>query len=573
MTRLMLWPLGLLLLVVFLYGPAAAQDQADPVQHQLTREAIRAKLDETRISFKVVDRPFEEVAALLAERFDLPIRLDVLAMDKVGFTTDMSVTLQVENVRLQSLFKLILDPLDLVYRIDRHGLEITTPEGAKADLGQPRFYPVADLVYDDQNQLHADALIELIETTLQPESWEELKGPGTLTFYGGGLVVSQTEEIQRQLGQLLHGLRSVRQGEQDDPLKPITVEYQPGEFETVIQRVRETVIDLPEAEYPLHQLADAIAAATELTVWLDTQELDVVGITTNTPITGPWENTSAERILSNLKQIGLTWKVRDGLVIITTPESAEAELLLRIYPVPDLISADVKWKRPEINRWHTDAVAASRVGGTPGDTPIELPSTRDDAQKAIGSMLEDSIDPKQWEMIGGPGTQAFYPPAQCLVVAQTRPIHDKIEHLLAEIRASQPPPATDEAEDPPGEQKGESPLVVRNYFILRIGEKSEKEGLENARRRILTTIEPESWENEEAYIDLYPGRMVVCQRADIQEFIDSYLHAAGFHGQYYPGSLHKGGGMGGGMSGRGGLMSGTGGGIGGMGQPPPAKSN
>lgn len=542
MTRLMPWPLSLLLLVVFWCGVVVGQDQADRDQVQPTREAIQTKLDETRISFKVVDRPLEEVTALLAEKYDLRIRIDERALDDVGLTTDSPVILQVENIRLQALFQLMLESLYLTYRIDRHGLEITTSDAAKADMGPPRFYPVGDLVYDNQHELDADSLIKLIYSTLQPKSWDDLGGPGTLTFYGDGLVVSQTDAIHRQLGQFLRGLRMARQRKQDDPLEPITVEYIPSEFEAVIQRVREREIDLPEAEYPLNELAEAIATATELTVWLKDRALDDIGVATDVPITGSWKNASVEQVLADLKQANLTWKVRDGILIITTPQSAKSELLVRIYPVPDLVSGAGDWAQSELNRWHVDAVAASRVG----DAPTEGPPKLDNAYKTLGEMLENSIDPDQWEMMGGPGMHASYPPAQCLVVAQTRPIHDKIEHLLAEIRANQRRLA-EQVETESEERKNQSPMVVRNHFILRISDKREREDLETVRQRIMTTIEPQAWENEEAYIDLYEGRIVVCQRADIQDLIKTYLQAAGFQGQHYPGSLYKGGGMGGQM--------------------------
>lgn len=57
-----------------------------------------------------------------------------------------------------------------------------------------------------------DSLIELITTTIVPESWEELGGPGTLSPYEQNLslVVSQTQEIHDKLADLLSQLRRLQ---------------------------------------------------------------------------------------------------------------------------------------------------------------------------------------------------------------------------------------------------------------------------------------------------------------------------------------------------------------------------
>jgi ferredoxin len=117
----------------------------------------------------------------------------------------------------------------------------------------------------------------------------------------------------------------------------------------------------------------------------------------------------------------------DGIVLITTPEEAESELLVRIYPVADLINAEVRESQTGFNPWHTDAAeAAASKGGATGLPPVSYAG-----YDSLLEMLNTTITPESLEELGGPGSVSPLPMARCLVVAQTREIHQLIEHLIA----------------------------------------------------------------------------------------------------------------------------------------------
>ncbi|MEX0793026.1 MAG: hypothetical protein WD045_07815 [Pirellulaceae bacterium] len=554
-----------------LFASAAAvvmgQEEASRTIAVPTREVIETKIMDQRITLQVFDSPLKEVAEQLSELLEVPIRIDSRALDDVGLTTDAPVTLQAIDVRAQGVLRRMLKELDLTYRIDQHGVEFTTPEEAENDMGPPRYYSLGDLVYDEEDQVHADAMIELITTTIVPESWEELGGPGSLAFYGGGLVITQTEEIHRLVSRLFRGLRVARKRDRENPLDPITLESHLGDFHTVVQRIRETTVDLPNEQYPLEKLGEELSKVTGLTIWIDTRALDDVGLATDTATQGPWQQVSVERVLDDLKQLDLDWMAIEGIVIITTPEEAESELLVRVYPVADLIAAEVQASQTGFNPWHTDSAKAKKATGD----PTGVLSGSYAGYDPLIEMLTTTVVPESWEELGGPGTLSPYPLANCLVVAQTRQIHQEIDQLLGQIRANQPPrsekeenegagqEAVEEQEEAPKQtEKTDPPMVVRNYFITQpgSGKDGEREDLEKVRTRIMKTIDPQAWENEEAYIDLYQGRIVIHQRADIQHRIRSFLEATGFYGPHYPGSLPQPhspqGGMGGASGGGGG---------------------
>lgn len=57
----------------------------------------------------------------------------------------------------------------------------------------------------------ASDTMNLIQTTIQPESWEELSGPGSMMYFRGalGFVVRQTQPVHDEIGELLDQLREL----------------------------------------------------------------------------------------------------------------------------------------------------------------------------------------------------------------------------------------------------------------------------------------------------------------------------------------------------------------------------
>ena len=52
-------------------------------------------------------------------------------------------------------------------------------------------------------------LLKIITTTIEPDSWDAVGGAGSIVEYQGALIVSQTQDVHRQLQQLLDDLRKV----------------------------------------------------------------------------------------------------------------------------------------------------------------------------------------------------------------------------------------------------------------------------------------------------------------------------------------------------------------------------
>lgn len=68
-----------------------------------------------------------------------------------------------------------------------------------------------------------------------------------------------------------------------------------------------------------------------------------------------------------------------------------------------------------------------------GGGPIPADNGRD-----LVELIERTINPAFWDVVGGPGTIVYYAPLQCLVVRATAETHGKIGGVLGDLRAAGP---------------------------------------------------------------------------------------------------------------------------------------
>ncbi len=106
--------------------------------------AIEAKLKD-RVSINMDKQPLSEAITFLQNYTGLNIVLDPKALGEEGLTSSSPVSLQVNNVPLKGVLKLLLKPLGLTYKLEDEVILVTSPQ---ADQSQtyPKTYYVGDLV-------------------------------------------------------------------------------------------------------------------------------------------------------------------------------------------------------------------------------------------------------------------------------------------------------------------------------------------------------------------------------------------------------------------------------------------
>lgn len=174
------------------------------------RAIIKALSSPISVSFK--DKPFQGVIDYLQEATGQPIILDKKALDEAGVTYETKVTLNLRNVATKTVLKRVLADLGLAYVIKEEAIQVTTVERAK-DMLITRAYPIADLagIADVRfppgiNQFVAaqniKAIIDLIQASVEPSSWQVNSGPGTIVFEPTtmSLIVKASAEVHYALG-------------------------------------------------------------------------------------------------------------------------------------------------------------------------------------------------------------------------------------------------------------------------------------------------------------------------------------------------------------------------------------
>lgn len=170
---------------------------ADPPQ---AVARIRAALgEETTQTF--IQTPLNEALVQLSRMHDIPILIDVRALEEIGLSADQPVTLDLKQVSLRSFLRLMCRPLDLTYMVSNEVLQITTVEAAEQSL-TTEAYPFPKMLADKSDQV-----MEALASTVRPDSWEEQGGPCRVKAVGHVLVISGTEVVHESVREFFEKLQ------------------------------------------------------------------------------------------------------------------------------------------------------------------------------------------------------------------------------------------------------------------------------------------------------------------------------------------------------------------------------
>jgi hypothetical protein len=161
-----------------------------------------------------------------------------------------------------------------------------------------------------------------------------------------------------------------------------------------------------------------------------------------------------------LSDLELTYVEKDDLLLITTPEDAEATMEIRVYDCRDLLAmaapegaerfvpaapaAGAKGGMFSVadDSQRADAAApqgangprggagAGGLGGT-GRSPAAI-SVHDVRASRLMQIITTNVDNQSWDDVGGPGSISEY--NGLIVVTQTAQTHKKVEHVLDMLR-------------------------------------------------------------------------------------------------------------------------------------------
>ena len=106
-----------------------------------------------RLDAEFVETPLKDAIEFLAERSQIQIIIKRKRLEELGVNYDTPVTLNLKNVRLSTLFDVMLEDLGLVYTEKDDIVLITTPDDAQATM-EVRVYDCRDLLTMPSVTLH-----------------------------------------------------------------------------------------------------------------------------------------------------------------------------------------------------------------------------------------------------------------------------------------------------------------------------------------------------------------------------------------------------------------------------------
>lgn len=487
---------GLVLLARPPFGPAQPKEQdtagLSPEERifRALKEPTEVEADKTQLSKVLED---------LGKRHKIEIHMDRRSLKSVGTPADWPITRSLHGVSLRSALRLLLNDLGLDYTIDDEFLLVSTPADTELHLIL-RMYPVGDLILgrDEDGQLveDEDSLVDLITSTVQPNTWGEVGGPGNLVIRQGVLIVNQSLDVHEEIERILAMLRtmpSILDDKAERATKPVPLWQTSAERK--IYGALEEPTDWDFKDRTLEDVAKYIRERHKIEVQVDLQSLAEVGVGVDTPVNHtigkarPVTLRNALRML--LSALDLAYVVRYEVLLITTPEESEASLRAVAYPVLDLLQL------PE-------GASGARVAW-------ELDK--------LGETLMKIVDAESWDEVGGLGAITPFANRGALVASQVLPNQHAIEAALTKFRAAR-------KAMPEGAVSANKPLVLRVYALPTPEKENSPPVLDadDVLEVIIHLIEPESWKTTEGvYIKATSSRIVVKHTPWVHQRIEELL--------------------------------------------------
>ncbi|HUG67674.1 MAG TPA: hypothetical protein VMM76_07975, partial [Pirellulaceae bacterium] len=473
------------------------------------------------------DVPLKDVCEAIQEKLGFDIVLDGKALDEFGVDTETPIWRSMRGISNRSFLRLMLSELELTYTMRLGALWITTPEYAESRL-TTKVYPVSDLMEQDPDSgervVDYDSLEQAMMSVIEPDAWDEVGGPGAIEGIYGSLVISQTDDVHEEVSRFLRTYRAIVENERDADVPQPTAFILGQKGNELIRAALDKPLTAVFEDVPLHEAIEFIVEAKNIPIVIDTRALEGFGIDTSTPINAKFKETPLRFALARvLHELELVYTIRDEVLVITTPEEEEAQLLIGLYPVRDLV----------------------QIAGAPLD---DLSGTYADFDSLI-NVFTSTIAPDTWDEVGGPGAIEPLQRAPTLVISQTQAIHEQISALLTTLREAKKQAAVGHGDVDPDAH------IVRSYTV-----NASQCSSDEIAKLVIRASEPGTW-NEEAgtFVQGLGTSVVVKHNASIHRRVQKLLFDIGLY--YYGGKFGGGGqGLGGGMGG-GGFGGGTAGGA------------
>jgi hypothetical protein len=406
-------------------------------------EAIRAALKRELNDVAYTDKPLVDIVADVRKRLGVNVHAQWQLLEHAGIERDKPISVKAQRLPAERVLQLVLDEaggpdLRLGYDIRDGVLLLSTREaiGWRMEL---RACPVSDLLKltlgsraedAEVRSAFASQLTNMVVMTVDPDSWADNGGLGTLDVVNAFLFARNSRLVCRDVERLLRALQAAPPGGHvlatPEPMVPALDK----QIEDALQRVA------PEVAHdrtPLYAALDALLKPLGASVHTYWQVLEDAGIERDTPVWVRVENLPVGRVLRLiLDEVGLDvalgFEIRDGVLLVSTREDLDRGVETYVHRIDDLLGAFGR--------------------GRP-----DMPSQPEAVAEELAGVILETVVPDSWAINGGLGTLEVL--GSSLVVQNSPRVGREVEEFLRALRAVSPggfaratprmtPPAADE---------------------------------------------------------------------------------------------------------------------------------
>ncbi|MBL8822862.1 MAG: DUF4974 domain-containing protein [Planctomycetia bacterium] len=186
------------------FDKASKREPVGSVFSKLTgreKEILRTLDQPSKTDFSFNNTSFDQVIKSLEKELGFQLVISKATMEEVRLSYESTLTYEIpRNVSKRNLLKSVLSELGLTYIIKGEIVQVVSFLQAKNEM-RVGVMDVASLINGVGAQQNVNQIINLIKTTVEPDSWEGAGGNGTITFHPPGtLIIKNSAEVIYQLG-------------------------------------------------------------------------------------------------------------------------------------------------------------------------------------------------------------------------------------------------------------------------------------------------------------------------------------------------------------------------------------
>ncbi|MFN0197911.1 MAG: hypothetical protein ACKVT0_14290, partial [Planctomycetaceae bacterium] len=294
------------------------------------------------MTIELKETPLRDVVKWLQEERHINAVIDGYAVGEGYFALDEPINDHLDEEPIYFLLDR-LESLEIDWYIKNEIVHMTTPSRADTIL----FSVVYDLGELEKQKYKPQELIKMLMET-SSGLWEsDGDGEGSVNLLGNTLIVLQTYNVNREIGELLAAL-------QDPPSKWRYI-AEPPQHEVLRNKLEQT-IDVNFQKLPFADVIAQLSARVQIDLRINPIAVDDYGIDLSEPITLSLKNVKVWNALATLlAPLELTHIVHNGAVQIVPLVIAESILNIVVYDVRDIV-------RNEIDRRNLTALIVDQSG-------------------------------------------------------------------------------------------------------------------------------------------------------------------------------------------------------------------